>query len=209
MRMKWLTAWCVTGLLAGASGAARAGEVAQTRPAAAGPARVRKDPKTPKVHRAPADRTEIGPPMRVLHVSLDRLQAYDGYSPARALMSQVPLVTRLVRVGGKVKSAMVQSNARGAWETVGVGDAARAQAIDRVAGILKAEHDVGVEELFLVKIPALGLDFLARREGQTIMLASLFDAPAYGLTAGDLRPAEAVLGSLVAAAQQVPRRPSP
>jgi hypothetical protein len=205
MRMKRWTAWCVTGLLAAVSGAARGGDVPAARPAAAGTAKVRKGSHG---HRAPADRTQIGPPMRVMHVSLDRLQAYDGYSPARSLMNQVPLVTRLVRVDGKVKSAMVQSNARGTWETVGVGDAARALAIDRVAGILKAEHDVGLEELFLVKIPALGLDFLAHREGQTILLASLFDAPTYGLTAGDLRPAEAVLGSLVAAAQQVPRRPS-
>jgi hypothetical protein len=203
MPMRGLTVWCLTGLVALASGAAWAGDA----PATAHDARGKRVPAAKggaAAARARRSQPEVGPPMRVVHVRLDRLQAYDGYSPARSLMSEVPLVMRLVRVKGEVTSALVQSNTNGTWETVRVGDAAGAQAIDRVATVLKTRDDIDVAELFLVKIPGLGLDFLARRDGKTILLAPLFDAPAYGLTAADLRPAEAVLGSLVAAAQNVP-----
>jgi hypothetical protein len=193
MPMRGLTVWCLTGLVALASGAAWAGDA----PATAHDARGKRVPAAKggaAAARARRSQPEVGPPMRVVHVRLDRLQAYDGYSPARSLMSEVPLVMRLVRVKGEVTSALVQSNTNGTWETVRVGDAT----------VLKTRDDIDVAELFLVKIPGLGLDFLARRDGKTILLAPLFDAPAYGLTAADLRPAEAVLGSLVAAAQNVP-----
>jgi len=153
---------------------------------------------------AEIDGAEVGVPMRTVHVRLDELRVYDGRSPADALLHEGPVVTRLVRVGGQVQSALVQSNARGSWETVQMGDRTRATAIDRVMTTLSGSSGVDPDSLFLVKIAALGLDFVAYRSGNQLLLASLFDAPAFGLQVGQPAPAEQVLGSLAAPARQIP-----
>jgi hypothetical protein len=147
---------------------------------------------------------EVGAPMRTVHVRLDELRVYDGRSPADALLHEGPVVTRLVRVGGQVQSTLVQSNARGSWETVQMGDRTRATALDRVIAGLSGTSGVDPDSLFLVKIPALGLDFAAYRSGNQLLLASLFDAPAFSLQAGQALAAEQVFASLAAPARQIP-----
>lgn len=153
---------------------------------------------------ADIDTADLGAPMRMVHVRLDELQAYDGRSPADALLHEGPLVTRLVRVSGQVRSSLILSNARGGWETVQMGDSTRAAAIDQVVGAVSGARGVAPEALFLVNIPALGLDFLAYKDGTQLVLASLFDAPTYGLRGAQPGPAEQVLASLVGPARQVP-----
>jgi hypothetical protein len=143
--------------------------------------------------------TEVGAPLRMLFIDAGSLRAYGG-GPPDALLREVPLVTRLVRVQGQARSLLVQSNASGDWQTVRMGDALRAAAIDQIGNALISQQGVAASDLFLVRIPALGLDFVGYQTG-SLRLVPLFDSPQWGLQAGQSADGAAVLASLVGPAQ--------
>lgn len=147
---------------------------------------------------------EVGPALRIFQVGLAALKTYDGSSAAADLLSETPLVLRLMSLRGQVKSSMLLANANGAWRTVQIGDATRALAIASVTNTLTSARSVAARDLFLVKVPGLGLDFLAYRSEGSLMLAPLFDSPQYSLQAGQAVSAEQVFASLVVAARTAP-----
>jgi hypothetical protein len=157
---------------------------------------------------SPADlgATELGDPLSMLHVQFNDLKLFDGSAPAQALLRDVSLVARLVRVGGIVRSRMVLSGASGAWETIQMGEAPRAVAIERIARDLARNEHVDAKDLSLVRIPELGLEFLAFEQNGVLRLASLFDAPQAGLLEGRVADASAVFISLAPLAQATPAR---
>ena len=146
-----------------------------------------------------AQNTEVGAPIRVMVIDAGSLKTYDGSSPD-PLLREVPLVARLVRVQGQARSMIIQSNASGTWQTVQMGDTLRAAAIEQIGAVLASTQGVAESDLFLVRIPALGLDFLAYRKG-SVRLTPLFDTPAWGLQAGRTSDAAPLLSSLIAPAQ--------
>src|SRR6185369_2087301 len=96
--------------------------------------------------RADAQATEVGAPMRMVFVDAGNLKAYAGGSPD-PLLREVPLVTRLVRVQGQARSMLLQSNAGGTWQTVQMGDARRAVAIEQVSRALTSGQGVAEADL--------------------------------------------------------------
>jgi hypothetical protein len=148
------------------------------------------------------DQTQFGPAIPTFRVDLSALQAYDGTSPVDSLLSPTPLATRLLRVNGTVESCHVLAKIDGEWTTYRIGAANRAVAIDRVSQILTGKYGANPNGLFLVESPQLSLEFLAYRNGGTLMMAWLGYGPGReGLVAGQPMVAESLLGSLVSAAQ--------
>jgi hypothetical protein len=150
--------------------------------------------------------TELGDPLPMQHVQFNDLKTYDGSAPAESLLRDVSLVTRLVRVAGVVRSRMILSGASGTWETVQMGEAPRAVAIDQIARDLAQHEGVDAKALFLVKLSELGLEFLAFQRNGSLKLASLLDAPHAGLFTGKVVEASTAFVSLAPLAQAAPAR---
>ena len=159
---------------------------------------------TLEVLQAASQKFSLGLRFEQRPVGLAALKTYDGSSAAADLLSETPLVLRLMSLRGQVKSSMLLANANGAWRTVQIGDATRALAIASVTNTLTSARSVAARDLFLVKVPGLGLDFLAYRSEGSLMLAPLFDSPQYSLQAGQAVSAEQVFASLVVAARTAP-----
>jgi hypothetical protein len=153
--------------------------------------------------RADVQNTEVGAAIPILQVQLNSLRSYDGSKPAAELLLATPLVVRLVKLRGQVKSSLLLAQANNAWRTVQIGDETRAVAIAAVTGTLVAHHGVTEADLALVRVPALGLDFLSYRSEGVVHLAPMFDRPELSLQAGSPLTLEQALANLAIAARQV------
>jgi hypothetical protein len=147
-----------------------------------------------------AQGARLGTPVREYSVGLSSLQAFKaGMDPSRIVGGgnefffpvfigvQAQSGIRIVRVGSEAK-------------TESVGGAAIARQLAAMTGTkLSASSTVAIDA---VRIPALGLYFLARGNGASLQLASLYDVPAYDLRHGAYRSAASIFASLGAIARR-------
>jgi hypothetical protein len=147
------------------------------------------------------EQTTLGPLLITYEVAVPALQVYDGKSSAETLLSPSPRATRLVQVNGVAQSCIGLTTVNGEWETSTIGEANRAASIDAVTQGLTAQG-VGANELFLVEIPSMGLEFLGYRTDGILMLARLGYGPGPDwLAAGQPVAAASAFASLVKSAQ--------
>ena len=147
---------------------------------------------------ASAAKAGLGTPKRDFIIRLDALQAYKPGADVEALLVDTKIVHYPVVVAGKPAGSISLANQKGKWELVSVGDVQRTNlrkaSIDNsVKRFAKAEEDH-----FIVRIPALNLEFTAFRDrADALQLASVSDNPMAGLTAGEAEPAAKVLARLL------------
>ncbi len=147
---------------------------------------------------ASAAKAGLGTPKRDFIIRLDQLKAYKPGADIEGLLIDTKIVHYPVMVGGKAISSISLANQKGKWNLISVGDAQRTAlrkaAIDNsVKRFAKAEEDH-----FIVRIPALNLEFTAFRDrADALQLASVSDNPMAGLTAGEAEPAAKVLARLL------------
>ncbi len=147
---------------------------------------------------ASAGKAVLGTPKRDFIIRLDALRAFKAGGDIDALLIDTKIVHYPLLVGGKAVSSLSLHDEKGAWSLVSAGDAQRTalrkRAIDNsIKRFAKAE-----EEHFVVRVPALNLEFTAfRGANDELQLASVSDNPMAGLTAGEAEPAAKIIACIL------------
>lgn len=152
-----------------------------------------------------AKAAQLGTPLREYSVHLDTLRAYTPSVPAAKVLAGGTTLFYPVVARGVIRSSVrVSAPAGEAPKTISIGDTGTAghlQLLEELSPRLRAG---GGESIPAVRIPALGLYFVARPSGSTLQVASLFDVPAYGLKRGSYENLETVLARLAPIAKSLP-----
>jgi hypothetical protein len=147
---------------------------------------------------ASAAKAGLGTPKRDFIIRLDALKEFKAGGDIEVLLVDTKIVHYPVVVAGKTVSSISLVNQKGKWDLVSVGDVQRTSlrkaAIDNSSKrFAKAE-----EEHFIVRVPALNLEFTAFRDrSDALQLASVSDNPMAGLTAGEAEAATKVIARLI------------
>lgn len=160
------------------------------------------------VTKAERDAARLGPAIPVLMVRLDALQQFEPESDADILDLLIPSgrVFYPVLVPGDdparpfvIRSGLEVFNAPGAgWDTAILGGTNFTSA---VAGTLDAVRR-SADETVMVQVPSFRLTFVAFTENETLMLASISDAPEFDIVAQAKRDARTLLRELLPWARQ-------
>jgi hypothetical protein len=146
---------------------------------------------------ASAGKAVLGVPKRDFLIRLDALKAYRPGTDPEPLLVDTKIVHYPLLVGGRPASSMDLQNVKGAWTVLATGDAQRTALRQRAIGNSVKRFAKAEEEHFIVRVPALNLEFTAFRDGNGVLqLASVADNPRAGLTAGEAEPATKVLERL-------------
>lgn len=148
-----------------------------------------------------AGKALLGKPKREFIIRLDALKAYKKGGDVEGLLSDTKIVHYPLIVNAKHRGSMSLAQLDGKWEFVGVGDIDRtALRQNAIAGSVKRFQKTE-EDHFIVRVPALNLEFTGFRNRGELQLASVTDNEPAGLTAGEAEPAVRILERLMPLAQ--------
>jgi hypothetical protein len=136
-----------------------------------------------------AARAQLGPRYEVFVIGLDALRAYRPEAPADSLLVASSETVFPVLVDGQVRSSMTVTRTPQGFAPTAFGAAAMIRSTMGARG--RAEGD------FLVRVPALGLQFIGSRAEGRLLLTAVVADPRLQLPPGRPVPAETVLGQLV------------
>lgn len=140
----------------------------------------------------------LGKPQRDFLIRLDALKAYRAGQDPEALLVDTRLVHFPVQVDGKTRGSLTFARGEKAWSLVSVGEENRSDLREKAIGASIRRFARGAEAHFIVRIPALRLEFTAFRDGNgALQLASITDHVQAGLVAGEAEAATRVLPRLV------------
>ena len=132
-----------------------------------------------------AGRATLGTPLREFVVPAEALVEYSPNRPAASLLTGGESFFYPVVAGNELRSSIrIAPGREGKPEVIAIGDAGSASHLNRLEGIgpsLRQRSDVGLPA---VRVPALGLLFVARFQGKALEIAPIFDVPTLGLKAG-------------------------
>jgi hypothetical protein len=152
-----------------------------------------------------AKQAQLGTPLREYSVHLDSLRSYAPKVPAVKLLSGGTTLFYPVVARGVIRSSVrVSAPTPESAKTLSIGDTATAENLQRLESLAPQLRTAGGSPVPAVRIPALGLYFVARPHGGGLEVASIFDVPAYGLKRGSYESLEAVLARLAPIAKALP-----
>jgi hypothetical protein len=138
---------------------------------------------------ADADKASLGQGYDVFTVGLDQLREYRSGTPATSLIRRGPDTIIPVMVGGEVRSSMTVTQTERGFVTSEIGSGEMMQAMARSAERVPGD--------FLLRVPALGLQFVGRNVDGRTMLRMTSPDPRLKIRAGAEMPAEEVFTQLV------------
>lgn len=138
---------------------------------------------------ADAENASLGRGYEMFTVGLDQLREYQPGASAAPLIKPSPDTIIPVVVNGQVRSSMTITRTERGFVATEIGGSEMMQAIARSAERTPSD--------FLLRVPALGMQFVGRRvEGRTLLRLATPD-PRLRLQPGAEMPAEEVLAQLV------------
>jgi hypothetical protein len=144
-----------------------------------------------------AGKAVLGKPKREFIIRLDALKAHKKGGDVEALLSDTKIVHYPLVVNAKHRGSMSLVQVDGKWEFIGVGDIDRTSLRQSaIAGSVK-RFQKNEEDHFIVRVPALNLEFTGFRNRGELQLASVTDNGPAGLTAGEAESAASILERLL------------
>lgn len=137
-----------------------------------------------------APQADLGEPLPVAMVRLDRLKAAQPGDRLADLMDRLDSVVYPVQVNAEARAELEMSLIDGAWRAASVGGTGHARV---VAGLRQKQRGAA----FLLRVPALHAEFLAQGEGEGLLLTPLFEVAGAGLAAGKALAAAEVMERLL------------
>ena len=131
-------------------------------------------------------RANLGAPLPLAMIGLDRLRAYQPGTAVDGLIDHLSVVVYPVQVDQDVRAEMEMVLQGGTWQTVRVGAPSHARELAKLSKIQGAAA-------YLLRVPALGVEFLAYPGVDTLRLVLVHDAPDVGLPVGRALPAQDVM----------------
>ena len=140
-------------------------------------------------------RSGLGTALPVAMIRLDRLRAYQPGAPIDALIDHLNVVLYPVQVDRDVRAEIELAREAGSWQAVRVGAPGHAREVARLSKL----HGTPA---YLLRVPALGVEFLAYSSAGSLRLVLVHATP--GVSVEDGRPLPAgdvlrVLGPLARA----------
>jgi len=154
-----------------------------------------------------ASSAELGSPMRIFMVGLDRLKEFaPSRSPSEHLVDTNE-VRYPVTVGGNVRTSMVMHLIEGKWQLARVGRPALTKGLVEAARKQAAPPGAAQEPSFEVQIPALNLYFTGQQAGPRLLLTPVLDDERFGFKQGETLDAQQVFAKIAPYAKQVQTGP--
>lgn len=141
----------------------------------------------------------LGVPVEQFTIGLDRLKAYSQGADAGQLLTSTQTLTYPVLVDNRTRSSVTVSRHAGHWKTSSFGSPNYIKALTELRDRQTASQAGAAP--FEVKVPALNLAFLARREGSKVIVAPLFDDPRFGFKRGEEMAFEEALQKILPSAR--------
>jgi hypothetical protein len=145
---------------------------------------------------------QLGTPLRIFMVGLDKLKEYQSGVDPNSLLNDTHHVIYPVSVNGEHRSSITLHEVNGEWQIGSVGKPNFSKSLAEALDAQVAETKAPATEFFEVEIPALRAFFLGRRQGSDLLLTPLHDDPALKLTAGRTVDAKDVFHALAPAARE-------
>jgi hypothetical protein len=131
-------------------------------------------------------RAGLGAPLPVAMIRLDRLRAYQPGAPIDNLIDHLGVVLYAVQVDRDVRAELEFDRQSGTWQAVRVGASGHARELARLSKLAGAPN-------YLLRVPALGVEFLAYGSGDALRLLLVHATPGVELQAQKPLPAQDVL----------------
>ena len=150
---------------------------------------------------------QLGEPLIIRTVRLDRLRLFNATSNVDALLGPETTVLYPVEVAGESRCGIRLAEFPGGWRAVmyGMPNQSRQWFLARRSAALTAA--VPEIAIFGVSVPALQVDLVGYRKGNQRFLASISNQPSLGLRTNEFLTATQVLVALVPFAQQYNEQP--
>ena len=136
------------------------------------------------------NQAQLGSPLAVSDIGLDQLRGYKTGGKPDSLLTQTNRTMYPVNVGTDVKSSITITGRDNGYRASTFGDA---EIIKSLARYRKAESPGD----FVVRVPAMGMYFLARRVDERVVVIPIIDDPRLKLRVGEPVPLDTVLEQLV------------
>jgi hypothetical protein len=149
-----------------------------------------------------AAEVKLGVPLRVVMVELARLQRYQVGDDPVQLMTPLDQVLYPVTVNDQTRSSVIISKAKEGWEVTEIGNSDLAKGLARLRKGNSDSTRTPLESYYVVRIPALNLEFLGYGVDRTTMLIPLFDESTYGFRSGIAMPAAKVFEAVLPEARR-------
>ena len=137
---------------------------------------------------------QLGQPMEIFNIPLDKLKSYQSGSDPNSLLSQSSETMYPVTVGGQAKSSVTIMKKENGYTASSFGNAPIARGLSR-------NQSTGQGD-FVVRVPALNFYFVGRRVENFLVLVPIVDDPRLGVKAGEAVPAERLLPQMVIVANE-------
>lgn len=136
-------------------------------------------------------RSSLGAPLPVTMIGLDALRRYQPGDPFEGLIEHLGAVLYAVQVGDEVRAELEFNRAERGWLPIRIGASSHAREVARLS---KAAGPPS----YLLRVPALGVEFLASGGGgDSLRLVLVHASPGVELPAGQPLSAAQVLRVLV------------
>ncbi|HNY30622.1 MAG TPA: hypothetical protein PKO15_07025 [Fibrobacteria bacterium] len=144
----------------------------------------------------------VGQPMKEYMVRLDALKSFSEGADADSLLVETGNVHVPVLAGGAAKATVCLAKGAEGWELVSLGEKRKANLREGAVGLSKRRLLKKAQDHFLVRIPAMNLEFVGTYQHKQLLLSPIADDSQTGLKAGDILPAEEIFLKLVPQAQK-------
>jgi len=122
-------------------------------------------------------RTSLGAPLPCAMIRLDRLRAYQAGAPIDGLIDHLDVVLYPMQVDQDVRGEVEFIRQAGDWQAVRVGAPGHAREVARLSKL----HGTPA---YLLRVPALGVEFLAYGNADALRLVLVHATPGVELQAG-------------------------
>jgi hypothetical protein len=141
---------------------------------------------------------DLGAPLAIFFVRLDRLREYQPGSDSNTLLSDSTRVYYPVVIKEQPRAAIIVEMTDGKWKVASMGSAGMAKQISDVQKKAATPSGGVSEPDIIVQVPALGIYFIGRRGAdKRLMLIPLANDPRYKLEGAVEQPADGVFARLV------------
>lgn len=153
-------------------------------------------------------KTQLGRPIPICFISLNRIRNFEPGSDPNALLKAGDAFLYPVKIGPLVVSSLLVKKTDEAWKTVELGDIDLAKTVTSALLESAKSHGIDASRYLLIEIRALNLYFLAYRDGENLLLQSIYDLPNLDLKAGVEEPAGKIFEALKPLSQKSYEAPS-
>ena len=149
-----------------------------------------------------AQKAALGSPLATHMIRLDALQKYQPGTKVNALLGPTQEFMFPVLVDGTTRSSISMVLIKGSWRPASFGAPFLSRELVKVREARGRDAEVAAPAMFLVKVPALKVHFIAYRKDGGLFFASVVDDRRFGFKAGEAMPAEKAIEKMLPAARR-------